>query len=679
MGQHEPVVQPRAPADQLALDRVFPEPGDQRADQQLLGKAHLGVWRHFEAAEFHEPQPAGRAVGGIELVDADFRAVRVAGHIDQQIAEQAVDQPGPGRVALAGRGHLRHGDFKLVEAVVPRLVKARGLRSRTDEQAGKQIGQRRVALPVQDQRFEQVGAAQERAVIGRRAANNDVVTAAGARVLAVDHEFIGAQSRQPRLFIDRLGDRDALVPICRRVDIDLDDAGVGRHPDHIEARVRWRGIAFDVDRQAQLFGRCFGGSDQFEIVLEFFGGRHEHGQSPIARFDRKRGAHLALDIGDFLFDLRLGDGLVCDAAGHRQFVARRQGCARDGGVLGHDMGIIAFGDMGQGAQRQAIAHGRIPGHQKQLAAPCLPDFCQPARGLRGGVPFLDRQHIAGRIGQPTFEDPRHAQPFLWVLEFGIGRVDVFGKIAFLEDPVGGVFKGRLDGRAIQPQRGGKFGEIGFGLIGARGLVRRLVGDQIGIFPHRLAVLAPVEREGPARQGFARIPLSLPVMKEPAGRETLLETADQDVGFFALGGPDRIGIPLAGFEVVDGNEGRLAPHRQPNVIVGQIFVNLAAPRAQVHPRIVRKWLGDARMFGHAGDLHVEIELDIGKARHPRNRGGIGKMRGRRERDMAFPGQQSRGRIEPHPAAPRQVHLAPGMEVSEVAFGARWTIEGLEIRL
>ena len=48
------------------------------------------------------------------------------------------------------------------------------------------------------------------------------------------------------------------------------------------------------------------------------------------------------------------------------------------------------------------------------------------------------------------------------------------------------------------------------------------------------------------------------MEEPAGRETLLETADQDVGFFALGGADGIGIPFAGFEVVDGNEGRLAP-------------------------------------------------------------------------------------------------------------------------
>ena len=62
----------RAPAYELSLERVFPEAGDERADEQLLGEAHARVGRHLEAAELDEAEPAGRAIGRIELVDADF-------------------------------------------------------------------------------------------------------------------------------------------------------------------------------------------------------------------------------------------------------------------------------------------------------------------------------------------------------------------------------------------------------------------------------------------------------------------------------------------------------------------------------------------------------------------------------------------------------------------------------
>ena len=50
-----------------------------------------------------------------------------------------------------------------------------------------------MVLPVQHQALEQVGPAQERAVGGRGAADDDVVAAAGAGVLAVDHELVGAE------------------------------------------------------------------------------------------------------------------------------------------------------------------------------------------------------------------------------------------------------------------------------------------------------------------------------------------------------------------------------------------------------------------------------------------------------------------------------------------------------
>jgi hypothetical protein len=63
-----------------------------------------GVRRHLEAAELDQAQPAGRAVGREQLVDADFGAVGVAGDVDQQVAEQPVDQPGQGGCARPGAG-----------------------------------------------------------------------------------------------------------------------------------------------------------------------------------------------------------------------------------------------------------------------------------------------------------------------------------------------------------------------------------------------------------------------------------------------------------------------------------------------------------------------------------------------------------------------------------------------
>ena len=93
MRQHEAIVQRRAPAHELALLRFAPELCDQRADQQLLRQRHPGIGRHFERAEFDQPEAAGRPVGRIELVDADFGAMGIAGDVDEDMPEQAVDQP----------------------------------------------------------------------------------------------------------------------------------------------------------------------------------------------------------------------------------------------------------------------------------------------------------------------------------------------------------------------------------------------------------------------------------------------------------------------------------------------------------------------------------------------------------------------------------------------------------
>src|SRR5215467_1133838 len=148
--QHESVVQGRTPTYRRAALWLAPEPGDQRAQEQLLRQAHARVRRHFERAELYEAQPPGWTVGREQFVDTELGAVGIAGDVDEKIAKQAIDQPRPRWLALARRRHHGQRNLEFVELVVPRLVDARGLASRPDEQAGEQIGQRRVPLPVQN-------------------------------------------------------------------------------------------------------------------------------------------------------------------------------------------------------------------------------------------------------------------------------------------------------------------------------------------------------------------------------------------------------------------------------------------------------------------------------------------------------------------------------------------------
>ncbi len=128
MRQHEAVMQRRAPAHARAVLRLAPEPRDQRAHQQLLRERHARVRRHLEGAEFDEPEPPDQPLGRVELVDADFGAMRVAGDVDQQIAQQPVDQP---RARFLARlRDLRERDFEFVQRLVTRLVDARRLAGR---------------------------------------------------------------------------------------------------------------------------------------------------------------------------------------------------------------------------------------------------------------------------------------------------------------------------------------------------------------------------------------------------------------------------------------------------------------------------------------------------------------------------------------------------------------------
>ena len=65
------------------------------------------------------------------------------------------------------------------------------------------------------------------------------------------------------------------------------------------------------------------------------------------------------------------------------------------------------------------------------------------------------------------------------------------------------------------------------------------------------------------------------MKEATGSEPVAQAPDQPVSERPLGRADRVRVPLARFEVVDRNEGRLAAHGQPDVVGDELLVDLLA--------------------------------------------------------------------------------------------------------
>ncbi len=84
-----------------------------------------------------------------------------------------------------------------------------------------------MALPVAQHAAQQIGTPQERAVGRSGRAHHEMVAAAGAAVPPVQHEFLRAQARQPRLLVQRGCVGHQFRPIVRRMDVDLDHAGSG--------------------------------------------------------------------------------------------------------------------------------------------------------------------------------------------------------------------------------------------------------------------------------------------------------------------------------------------------------------------------------------------------------------------------------------------------------------------
>ena len=178
-----------------------------------------------------------------------------------------------------------------------------------------------------------------------------------------------------------------------------------------------------------------------------------------------------------------------------------------------------------------------------------------------------------------------------------------------------------------------------------------VGKQRGVGPNGLAVGAPVNAQGPARQLFARVPLALAEVRQPLRRVLLLEAAVELDGETSFVRPHRLGVPLRPIRIVHRHEGGFAAHGQAYVVRQQLRVDVMAELFDLRPLCLGVRLGDARRFPDALDTHVVFELDFSLVDGAGDwRGGDGLGRAG-QRNVAFAREQARGGIEANPARAR----------------------------
>ena len=247
--EHEPIVQLGAPARQAGGVRLAPETRDQGTDQQLLRDAHASVGRHLEGPHLEKAATPRRQIRRVELVDAELRAVRVAGDVDQQVAQRAIDKPRRRRDVR--RREARERDLDLVQAVVPPFINPRRLARRAEKQPGEEVRQRWVIVPVRDEASQQVGAPKERAVFGRRAAQHEMIAAASPGVASVEHELLGRQARVSGILVERRRLLDEPIPIRGRLHVHLDHTRIRRDAEMRQPRIARRRIAFEQHAHAE--------------------------------------------------------------------------------------------------------------------------------------------------------------------------------------------------------------------------------------------------------------------------------------------------------------------------------------------------------------------------------------------------------------------------------------------
>jgi hypothetical protein len=138
----------------------------------------------------------------------------------------------------------------------------------------------------------------------------------------------------------------------------------------------------------------------------------------------------------------------------------------------------------------------------------------------------------------------------------------------------------------------------------------LVGKQAGSCQHRLAVGAPADRQRPARQLLAGVPLALAEVQEAALAVFVAQLVHQLGGIAALGRAQGVGVPFGASRSFTATKVGSPPMVRRTSPADQFAASTAAPRAMDGgPLLVGVGQGDARGFVDARDLHVVGELDL----------------------------------------------------------------------
>src|SRR5262249_55212573 len=158
----------------------------------------------------------------------------------EEVTKDPIDEP---RRRRAFALDLFERDLELVQRIVARLVDARRLARRSEEEPTEEIRQRRMIEEVAEGAPEGGGTAQDRAVRGRLAAEREVVAASAADDATIERVLLRAQLRVVAHRVERVVDRDELAERRRRVDVHLDHARIGRDRERAEPRIVRRRVA----------------------------------------------------------------------------------------------------------------------------------------------------------------------------------------------------------------------------------------------------------------------------------------------------------------------------------------------------------------------------------------------------------------------------------------------------
>ncbi len=499
---------------------------------------------------------------------------------------------------------LLERELELVQRVVPRFVDARRLARRADEHAREQIRERGMVLPIGDQAAQQVRPPQERTVGRARPAEHDVVAAACARMPAVEHELLGHEPRVMRVLVQTLGDREHLVPTAGRLHVDLDDAGVRRHLDHVQPRVARRLVTFEVNRQIELGARVLDGREQIEVVLELGHGRHEYAQMPVARLDgdgRARGTARRRPLRPSV--LAPLPALSPCKNGCRSGCGSGSGSCSTNGSAGTMCGYCDGGRWISDCSGKRNPSGESPGTRNSLPARVVHRSLAQRR-VGGGrrVPALHGQDVTDGLAQAPLEDARKPRARHRIVEAVRGRVEILGQLLFLADEMPRILvrrRGRF-GVELQAQRH-SFQELPR-VLGGDAVVVRFLRNQLVRAPQILAVAPPIQAERPARQLLAGVPLTLAVVQQAARREARTQPVNQLRREPALGRARRGRIPFGRIGIVHRDERRLAADRDANIVGDQLLLDAAAECVDGAPLLLAVRLRHARRLDDALHAH-----------------------------------------------------------------------------